>query len=180
MNDLLTIVIIGYDLDSDVWPLSNIMFEKHWSDCPFKSVFVSIEKNNENSKYSSVITTNGAKEYSERLLEAIRHVTTPYILLLLHDFGLNNNPDSEKLLSFCKFMEERNYKYCQLGNQYGLPISGGRKIKGTCFSNIKKRKTYRISLQPAIWEKNYLIEVASSVVMESAFDFETSDSNPAL
>lgn len=172
MNDLLTVVIVGYDLDSDVWPLTNTMFEKNWGDCPFKTVFVSVEKLNKNSPYTSVITTNGANEYSERLLEAVKHVTTPYVLLLLHDYGLNNNPDSKKLLSFCEFMKEGNYKYCQLGNQYGLSISGGTKIKGTCFSSIKKKKTYRISLQPAIWEKDYLIEIASSIVMESAFDFE--------
>lgn len=172
MNNLLTILIVGYDSDSDIWPLSNAMFKKNWSDCPFKTIFVSVEKKNENSPYSNVVTTNGAKEYSERLLEAIKYVETPYILLLLHDFGLHKNPDSKKLLSFCDFMKTGNYKYCQLANQYGLPISGGTRIKGTNFSTIKKKKAYRISLQPAIWEKDYLIEIASSIIMDSAFDFE--------
>ena len=172
MKDLLSIIIVGYDSDSDIWPLSNEMFKKNWGDCDLRSIFVSIKKVNESSPYSDVILTNGAKEYSERLLEAIKHVETPYVLLLLHDFGISKNPDSKRLLSFCEFMQDGGYRYCQLGNQYNLPISGGTKIKGTNFSKIKIGKTYRISLQPAIWEKEYLTEVASSVIMDSAFDFE--------
>lgn len=172
MNELLSIIVVGYDADSDIWPLSNRMFKDNWNDCPFKSIFVSINKKNNESNYDNIVTTGGSEEFSERLLRAIEHVETPYILLLLHDFGICSNPDSKTLSSFCKFMEKENYKYCQVGNQYNLPISGGSKIKGTKFSRIAKNKTYRISLQPAIWEKNFLIEVASSVFFDSAFDFE--------
>ncbi len=172
MEELLSVIIVGYDDDSDVWPLSNELFLKNWPDCPFKTIFVSVDRKNLNSPYSCNITTQGKKPYSERILEAMKHVATPYVLLLLHDFGLRENPDSKRLLSFCEFMKKGEYKYCQLCNQYGLPLTRGSKIKHSNFSLIKKNITYRISLQPAIWEKNYLTEIASSVVMESAFDFE--------
>lgn len=171
-SDLLTVVVVGYDVDSDIWPISNFLFEKNWNNCPFKSVFVSVNKRNENSPYSENLITNGKENFSDRLIVALQKVETPYVLLLIHDYGLISQANYSELLSCCDFMKEGAYKYCQVGNQYGLPISYGKKSKNPLFFDLKRKKTYRINLQPAIWDKEFLTEIAHSTDLNSAFDVE--------
>ena len=172
MDKTLTIIIVGYDKDSDIWPLSNQMWKDNWANCPFKTIFVSVDKKNVAFPFNSVITTSGKAAYSDRLLASLKEVETDYILLLLHDYGICKQPESEFLLKCCHFMEKHSFRFCQLGTQYKNKIRKSKRIKGTDFCLMKKNRPYRISLQPAIWKKDYLLEVASSIYMDSAFDFE--------
>lgn len=173
MSNSLSIIIVGYDKDSDIWPISNQMWKNYWSDCSFKTIFVSVNNKNIGSPYDKVITASNKNAYSERLLMALKEVETDYVLLLLHDFGLYAKPDDSFLVHCCDFMKQNNIRFCQLGTQYKNKIRKYKKIKKTEFSLMKKNRLYRISLQPAIWKKDYLLEVASAVYMDSAFDFES-------
>ena len=172
MDNTLTILIVGYDKDSDIWPLSNFMWKENWPDCSFRTIFVSVDKKNENSPYNLNITSSGKEAYSERLLAALKEVESEYVLLLLHDYGLSEKPNDKFLLKCCDFMKTFGYRFCQLGTQYKNKIRKSIKIKNTEFSRMKKNRLYRISLQPAIWKKDYLVEVCSAINMDSAFDFE--------
>lgn len=153
-----SIVVIGFDGYKDVWDHYFNLINKYWYNRPKTYLFT----NELTITYENTLTIPCGKnsEWSLKVKKAMEIIDTKYVVLLLEDFFTNSNVDSTKLYELISCMEKNDLKYCKLLNQ--------SKIRGESFDNkdylhvIPKDDKYGISLQPAIWEKEFLKELVGN------------------
>ena len=155
----MTIVFIGYDGYSDLWYDCVRLYKKNWPDCPFRTIFVNNSKNFKDAGIE-VLHAGDDAEWSNKVKVAIEEVDTPYICLLLEDFYLGDIVDTEKVMRTLQFINKENLRYYKLVNMNRAVRNHDKSYKGYRFLPvIPKSDEYGVSLQAAIWEKQYLIEL---------------------
>ena len=159
MNNKMTVVFIGFDGYKDVWNDCINLYHKYWPDNSFKTIFV----NNElDIGYENVEVLHAGKdaEWSKKVNLAIENIDTPYICLLLEDFLFGDNVDNKTVEDTLDFIEKENIRYYKLVN-----MNRAVKNRDPLYKDIKylhiipKSDEYGISLQAAIWKKDYLKEL---------------------
>lgn len=154
LNDL-TILIIGYDPYKDVWDIFFKLYEKNWKNHP-KTI---LSTNTLTPCYPNVkVISNGIEaEWSLKVINACNEIDTKYVCLLLEDFFIGDLIDNNIIIDRLNIMADNNIKYLKLLDQ--------RKNKkdsykdNTYINIIMKNLEYGISLQPAIWDKTFLLEL---------------------
>lgn len=154
MKQELAIVIIGYDPYIDVWNHYFELLNKYWTDRP-KTYLISNEVLPE---YDGVTVYAAGKdaEWSKKVQVAIEKVEEDYIILLLEDFFTTRKVNEQAVEELANIIDQNGIKYCKLLNQ--------SRIKGKAFNGnknlhiISRDEEYGISLQPAIWKKDFLKE----------------------
>lgn len=155
-NSDMALVIIGYDPYKDVWNHYFELLNKFWPDNPFPVYLV----NNEDSgiEYENVTVINCGKdaEWSRKAQIATQQIPEKYICLLLEDLFTRDYVDTDRVLKVVKFIKDRDIKYYKLMtfSKFHTPHFENYRFLYT----IPRNKPYGISLQAAIWEKNFLIE----------------------
>ena len=105
MNKDLTILMTSCDAYSDVLKIHDELFRRHWRNCPFDKILAIDKLNYDMQDYSlwnKIIEVGRNAEgvlNGQRVTEGLRHVTTPYVLLLQEDFLLYDNVDTELIRS---------------------------------------------------------------------------------
>lgn len=152
----MALVIIGFDGYKDVWNHYFYLLHKFWEDNPFPVYLINNEESGE--EYKGVTTINCGKdaEWSRKAQIAVQQVKEKYICLLLEDFFTRDYVDTKKVEKALAFIKEKNIKYYKLTtfSKFHTPHYGNYKFLYT----IPKNKPYGISLQAAIWEKDFLKE----------------------
>lgn len=143
------ILVISFDEYSDIWPIFYNVFNKNWSDCPFKVRIVSNEKECE---FFETIKTGPETNWSNRFLKALESVETDYILLLLEDYLIGKNVDNHKVFEIVRFLLNQKCKYLRLTN---FPKSRFSK-KSENIYHIFKDEEYGVNLQASFWNVSYL------------------------
>lgn len=152
--------------------------EKYWSNCPFKKIcaidFKDESSANILSYFDEVIeigTPSVAGKNMNRIQTALRHITTPYVMLLQDDFFLYDfvrNEDLESTLSFAKEHHAGSisllYKH-RKSVDFLAPPSAPAKLR-LC----PKDEPYRISMLNIFWDTAYLQKIADRY--DSPSDFE--------
>ena len=155
-NTDMALVMIGFDPYKDVWNHFFELLNKFWIDNPFQVYLV----NNEDPglEYDNVIVINCGKEaeWSRKVQIALKKIKQKYICLLLEDFFIKDYVDTEKVLKITRFIIENDIKYYKLTSfsKFRSPHYGNYSFLFT----IPENMPYGISLQAAIWEKNFLSE----------------------
>lgn len=152
----MAIVVVSYDGYSDLWQDYFDLLNKYWEDRKYP---VYLANNTKKPNFKNVIVINGGEnsQWSTRTRIAVENIKEPYICLLLEDFFTSSKIDSSVIENIMTFIKENNIKYYKL-NSFS-------KIKGKKFKNsdylfrIPQNLDYGISLQPAIWERNFLLEL---------------------
>ena len=153
---MMTIVFIGFDGYSDLWSDLFSLFNHFWPDCPYKVLFVN---NVIEVDYDNVQTLHAGAdaEWSRKVQIALKNADSPYVCLLLEDFFIGSTIDTKLIEKTIQFINDEKIKYYKLAN-----MSRAVKNRDACYKAreflhvIPESDEYGISLQPAVWEKNFL------------------------
>lgn len=162
MNELMTIAFIGFDGYSDIWDDCIGLFQRFWSDCPYRTIFVNNEKE---EVWDGVDVFHAGKnaEWSRKVQLALKNCKTPYICLLLEDFFIGSPIDTDKVVSTVRYMQDENIRYYKLMSNRVVKNRSPHYYKDKEFLHIiQKSDGYGVSLQAAIWEKEFLSELVGS------------------
>ena len=89
----------------------------------------------------------------QRVTEGLRHVTTPYVLLLQEDFLLYDNVDTELIRSIIDLA----IKYDAGNIRFVIdPETENVYSKEDNLLEYKRGMAYRLSMQAGLWKTNYL------------------------
>lgn len=167
----LSILICSCDEYDDVWPPFFFFFNRHWPDCPWPLYLMT---NNKDYNYPGLeIIKVGQGAWGTRFLRAVSRVKTKYILILMEDYFLLEKPDENFINQAIDFASENNASYLRL-----YPCPGPDRITAALedidIGEINKHSDYRVSLQAAIWDVDYINRLARKD--DSPWDFEISGS----
>ena len=171
---LLTTSCKWYD---DVLDIHEKLFSIHWKDCPYSRYLVMDEVSPEAeylNNYDVVITTGkqSGKKNQIRLTEALKKISTPYVIFVQEDMLLYDKVNTERIESLCDLVEKDRH----VGALRLLPYYGVQSSKAVQYRDrediIKYPKgiPYRVTYAPSIWDRNYLLELSQK--FEYAADFE--------
>ena len=157
MNKL-TILGVFFDGYKDLWIDFVRLFKKYWPDCPYELVITSNTENYDYFEGIKVINAGKNAEYSKKIQFALQEVESDYYLILLEDFFMSKKINNNDFNTLFNNIIDRQIKY------YSMPMNEfsnnykGKKIQGHKFERtISHKAKYTLSCQPAIWEKNFLM-----------------------
>ena len=167
MEKSISIFVISFDGYSDVWPVFFECKERFWNDCPYITYLVT--NNKDCNEKCFVIKTGEETNWCDRVLKALDSVKEDAIIVLLEDYLIGSKINNEHFNNYVDFFQNGNANYLRLIN---IP----RKHKSSEYDEIYpilKNEEYGISLQPAIWDKQYFKDVLLNVEgNRSAWEFE--------
>lgn len=156
MKERLTLLLVSYDGYSDMWPTFFECKEKFWPDCPYPMVLANNEKGMEVNNLR-VINCGKDAQWSTRTRKALVSIETKYVMFLLEDLFISDIVKTTDIESALDLMEQDGIPYYKI-----MTFS---KIKTPSYSGeeylhvIPASMPYGISLQAAIWEKNFFLDM---------------------
>lgn len=173
MKKDVTILVNSCDSYEDCWMPFFRLLEVYWPDCPCDIVLNSETKSYSQSLFNIIhfsdINAQGMK-YGERMLENLKRIKTPYVLLLLDDFFIRCSVDSKKIEEILHWMKANNniavFSFANVEDELNIP---SKKYPG--FDLRPSCGDYKLNLQAALWNRKKLIKYIRK--HESPWDFET-------
>ena len=160
------ILIPSCDAYADVWPLFFHGLQTCWPDCPYPIYFGT----NERADVMKSVITLQSKEglvWSNRMLDYLRRIDTPYVLLMLEDFILRKPVSTVTIGHGVAFCLKEGVDCLRLVPR---PPPQTSRQQGECWHEVLPGESYRISTQAAIWRREYLLEMLRP--SESIWQFE--------
>lgn len=159
MNQDMTIVFIGFDGYSDMWDDCMNLFHRFWKDCPYPVMFVNNSKAVEYENVE-VLHAGDDAEWSRKVQLAVERADTPYICLLLEDFFVGEKIDTDVIKDTLKLIAEDDIRYFKIVNNNRPLKNRDANYKGIKYLHVvPENDEYGVSLQAAIWKKDFLKEV---------------------
>jgi len=167
-NDL-SILICSCDEYADIWPQFFFFIKKHWPDCPWPLYLMT---NHKNWDYPGLTVVNvGHAPWGTRFLNAVNALKTKYALIFMEDYLLLETPDESFIRQALDFMRDEEISYLRL-----YPVPGPdriiKRLRDIDIGEINRGSDYRVSLQAAIWDVDYIKRLARP--KDSPWDFEIS------
>lgn len=154
-DNRMAIVMVGFDGYDDVWIDFFNLYKKNWADCPYKIYLADGEKGYDLPELTTVHAGKDA-EWSRKVQKALEVVEEKYICLLLEDFYFGSPVDNAVVSEALDLMEKDELKYYKL-NTFS-PIKTAKYKNFDYLRVLPGNLEYAISLQPGIWEKDFLKE----------------------
>jgi hypothetical protein len=166
-----TVIVSSCDHYADLWKPFFLLFQIHWSNCPYPVALITENKLADVADVRSLQLGEGL-DWSSLLLKALDKINTSYVLLMLEDFFFRKNVDSGRVEKLLCQMENNSIVMLRLITSPGPT----KKIDGIDeYGEISKDAAYRVSTQAAFWNTKTL----RSLIMrgESAWEFEINGTN---
>lgn len=159
------IVVISFDGYKDLWDIFFKCYEKFFPDCTLPIYLIT---NNEVPDYPhvTVVTTGTEISWSYRVRNALDRIPEDTLLVLLEDYFLWKETDSEKIEELFRIFLENHYDYLRV-----IPIPAQHKKKPHGAYMLDSSALYGVNLQAAIWKKSYLQKLLYNDNF-SAWEFE--------
>ena len=148
-------------------------WRKFWPDCPFEAVCVTETLPGDSSErfcFDRLIRTYVGSSWSARVLEALRQIETPYVLLLCNDYFLCGTVRTGRLL--LRLDQAIRYKALNLRllempetDLWYATVDDGLPLK-----EYRKNSAYCISTQTGFWDVAVLSRLVSRT--GSGWEFE--------
>ena len=167
MNDL-AILSCSCDKYSDIWVPMFDMFYKYWGDCPYPVYLMTNQKEFSHDRVKT-ITTGEDKTWSIAFRQALNTIDAEYVLIIMEDYLLQHPVNSNDFESAISYMKKekidclRTYPCPEPNEYYGM-------MNNLKIGTVSKKAMYRISLQAAIWRKEYIMSIIDD--KDSAWQFE--------
>ena len=150
------IVFTMFDGYEDLWDDAVKYIKKFWVDHPPIYVFTNeIAKDWEDV---TCIPVGGDAEWSRKAQKACEVIPEDYLIMLLEDFYMGDAVNNDEVQELMSFIEENNIEYCKLCDNNRIVRPHKKKFKKSKYSVIYADEDYGISLQPAVWKKDFLQE----------------------
>lgn len=163
-----SLLILSCDKYSDLWSACLTLHGRYWRDCPFPIRLASETLPVETRTLPGVrpILT-GRVPWSDGLLGALAEIDSEYVLLMLDDFFLHSQVDTDRVLSLLAEVDAASAAYLRLVPE---PRPRGSVLPGGRVAVHDAQDGYRTSLQAAFWRKSSLNQLL--VLGESPWQFE--------
>lgn len=154
----ITLLVCTCDAYEDLWYPFFKMLNKYWAGCKLNIILNTETKTYEYEKLNiKSFPQNKSETYGERMIRNLKHIGTKYTLLLLDDFFLRRNVDTEKLEKYLQIMEEDEkidviYFTKQILNQSFPSEHEG-------LEELKKHAMYRLNMQAGLWRTDRLLNL---------------------
>lgn len=159
-NNICSVLINTCDKYEDAWYPFFELVKKYWSNCTYK-FYLNTEKKeyNHNDIELTVLNQLGDANISsirwgERLKSSLNYIDTPFVILLLEDFFLQDFVDFLELENCIKMMEQDE----NLVAIYFKRIKGFTESysENSNYFIMNENKKYKVNLQAGIWRKSEL------------------------
>lgn len=156
MNNRLTLLLVSYDGYGDMWPTFFECKERFWSNCPYPIVLSNNVRAFE-AKGLRVINCGFDAQWSTRTRKALESIDTKYVMFLLEDLFISDVVETGDIESALDLMDKDGISYYKI-----MTFS---KIKTPSYMGeeylhiIPASMPYGISLQAAIWEKSFFLDM---------------------
>lgn len=181
ISDSLTVLIGSCDSYQALWKNFQMCFDRYWTHNT-NNIFVTEQKivKNYTAKHFKSALSNKNK-WGARMLDGIAQCETKYIFFLLEDYFLHYEYQENQLEEYIDLMNLNNIDRLQISPSgfqsyiqcnYLKPKSN---IPDNKYLKFHKYSMYSISMQPSIWNKEYLKYVLSPEY--SPWDFEITGSS---
>jgi hypothetical protein len=155
MNDKIAAVVLTCDKYRDLSPL----FEKSCSFLREAGIQCylaeeTIANPSPSGSYKDVVT--GENDYSSRLMKVLSKITTPYCLVLLDDYFVDDEKLKTKIEEYLAIIEKDNLDYLKL-HRDSIVTHKDRRIRSK--QSIMFGKPYRaydLSFHPSLWKTSSL------------------------
>ena len=157
-NDL-SIFVNTSDSFEDCWHPFFTLFARYWPNCPYPIVLNTETKDYSFKGLNIVCAKVAAGEnrrltWSECLARALDGVKTPYILYLQEDYFLEASVNEDALKALLQEIRAGNADVIRLSEDEG---AGPWQVdKGVLIWQVAQKAKYQISLQAALWRKDFL------------------------
>lgn len=167
---MISVILVTCDKYQPYWGAFYHLFFKH-STIDWNAVYhVSETLTPETLKCVIPLLTNKPRKpeyWSEGLLEAVKQVDDDFFILLLEDFFFTGKIDKNILEQHYDFMKQ----HPEIGCLRLVPVPGGDTLyTHNDYKEHSTKQLYRISTQPAIWRKEYFLNLLK--VGENPWEFE--------
>lgn len=157
-DEELAILIASFDKAYDIWNITDFYFNKYWFDNPYK---IYLGANGENKKKFCplkwlYINKGQDLSWSKSMFNYLNSIDTKYVLVYLDDFALKENVLTSEINKIVEFMNNDNSKMVRLSPNPKPDIKINSRIGRI---SINDRVPYATSLQAAIWDRNFLIDL---------------------
>ncbi len=158
-----SVLINSCDKYEDAWYPFFELLKMHWKECPYP-IYLNTEKkqyvhDDMNIKVLNCLETSPNEEVSwgKRIKDCLLKIQTPYVILLLEDFFLQEKVDTSELTACLKMMDD----IPELAAIYFKQISGFRDdFEGNSqYYRMNENKIYRLNLQAGLWRREALIDL---------------------
>lgn len=158
LNKDLSILIASFDKAYDIWNITDFYFNKYWKDNPYK---IYLGANGENKEKFcpekwSYVNKGEDLSWSKSMYDYLNSIDTKYVLVYLDDFALNERVSTNEINNIITFMNDDNSKMVRLSSRPKPDMKINSKIGRI---SINDRVPYSTSLQAAIWDRNFLIDL---------------------
>ncbi len=165
-NEKLTILVNSCDAYKDLWQPFFILLKKYWQG-PLPEIVL----NTESEKFSfdglDIRCVNSNERfYGKRLKNALRNVRTPYVLLLLDDFFIRKEVNTDRLYRTIEYMDSDSRIACFNFEKRTGAVS--EKYSG--YVTLPAVCDYKLNMQAALWRKTDLDDLWKD--KESPWDWE--------
>jgi hypothetical protein len=163
----IAVVISSCDKYSDLWKPFFTLFFRYWSDCPFHVYLIANHLRYADPRVT-IINTGDDHDWSSSFRKAIRNIPTRYLIMLLDDYFLFAEVNTDKVIEYAQYVMAKNAAFLQL---YSIILHAEPSDNHPEIGPRGKGSLYRISTQPAIWDKQAVDMLLQDG--ESIWEFET-------
>lgn len=163
----LTVLIGSCDAYAKLWEPFQICFNKYWKH-DTENIFVTDNEkvpNYTNTKFKTV--TPGNLNWGERMLISLNECKDEYVFWLLEDYFIQYEYLESDINRYINFMKKNNVDRLQISPSGHQTYSN---IENDGFIKFSKNSNYLISMQPSIWNVNFIKKVL--LPNYSPWDFE--------
>ena len=167
MRDM-AILVCSCDKYEDVWKPMFEMFYKFWENCPYN---VYLMTNNASFDHPKVKTLSTGDDitWSKAFRNALERIEEDYVLIIMEDYILQSKVKNNDFKIALKYMKNNEIDYFRIFPAPRPTIKYG-KCGDFNIGKIEPNAPYRVSLQAAIWKREYAISIIDD--KDSAWQFE--------
>lgn len=150
------------------------LLDKYWSNCDMKIIFNTEHKDFAYGQFriERPMNTNTGVSWSQRIINSLNSVSTPYVIMILDDFWLKASVDTNEIQRCIDVMENDRKLHCI--NFAPQPAPNKKYRNEQKYEKRGRCAAYRINAQIALWRVDYLKSIMRSY--ENPWQFELSGS----
>ena len=170
MKETCTILVCSCDAYGDLLKPFSKLFLKYWRDCPFEKVLVTQSPLDDNLCFDRVISCGIDTTWCERLVCALKQISTPYVLMLCDDYYLESSVNTSAIAKRLEQIKKLNGVNLRLIPNPKINKASAMPVEGENLFEYKKNIAYSISTLAGFWNREFLINLSKG--KSSIWEFE--------
>ncbi len=156
MTDVDTAILVAScDKYKDLWKPFFTLFFRYWADCPYP-VYLGSNHNIYDDSRVKTVTVGDDRDWSSGVRLMLERIPYPYIIILLEDYLIYKRVDTLRIADLLSYQKKKNAACLRLFPCPGPDENCPDNIE---VGSIRKGAMWRLSLQPAIWDKQAFISL---------------------